>query len=161
MLQSGRLLVWDLMRWMIFINLPNPSSRTRPWGLLSLLTKIRTRSRKIVFLGSRRIRLTTLLSSVIRLPGQCGILNISQPYRPPQPAMGIALVLYDLLDFNISILLCEYSTIHKNMTIFVSLAFSAFYATFHQVNKKLLNYFKVWCNNLLTLTMSPMYHEVY
>jgi hypothetical protein len=26
---------------------------------------------------------------VSRLPGQCGILNISQPYRPPWPVTGI------------------------------------------------------------------------
>jgi hypothetical protein len=30
------ILALDPMRWMIFINLPNPSGRTRPWGLLSL-----------------------------------------------------------------------------------------------------------------------------
>jgi hypothetical protein len=36
MLQTGRSRVWDLMRWMIFINLPNPSGHASPWGLLSL-----------------------------------------------------------------------------------------------------------------------------
>jgi hypothetical protein len=29
-----------------------------------------------------------------RLSTQCGILNISQPYRPPWPVMGIALLYY-------------------------------------------------------------------
>jgi hypothetical protein len=34
---------------------------------------------------SRCVRLTTLRPSVSRLSGQCGVLNISQPCRPPQP----------------------------------------------------------------------------
>jgi hypothetical protein len=37
-----------------FFNIPNPSGRTRPWGSLSEpLTEMSTRSRKIMFLGSR------------------------------------------------------------------------------------------------------------
>jgi hypothetical protein len=35
MLQAGRSRVRDPMRW-IFFNLPNPFSRTRPWGLFSI-----------------------------------------------------------------------------------------------------------------------------
>jgi hypothetical protein len=38
--------------------------------------------------------LRTLPPSVSRLSKQCGILNISQPYRPPQPVTGIALLYY-------------------------------------------------------------------
>jgi hypothetical protein len=38
--------------------------------------------------------LTTLRPSMSRLARQCGILIISQPYRPPRPAMGIAFYIY-------------------------------------------------------------------
>jgi hypothetical protein len=56
------------------------------------LTEINTRNRKLMFLGSK---VTILLPSVSRLSRQCGILNISQPYRPPGPDTGIALLYGD------------------------------------------------------------------
>jgi hypothetical protein len=34
------------------------------------------------------------LTSLSRLSKQCGVLNISQPYRPPLPVMGTALFFY-------------------------------------------------------------------
>jgi hypothetical protein len=40
---------------------------------------------RIVIVG-----LTTSPPSIRRLCTQCGIPNISQPYRPPQPITGIA-----------------------------------------------------------------------
>jgi hypothetical protein len=59
-----------------------------------------TRHRKKYFWGverGRHIRLTTSRLHVSRLPIQCGILNISQPYRPPRPFMGVAFTLYFIL----------------------------------------------------------------
>jgi hypothetical protein len=38
--------------------------------------------------------LTTLPASLSRLTGQCGTLNISQPYRPPRPVTGIAWIFF-------------------------------------------------------------------
>jgi hypothetical protein len=40
------------------------------------------------------MRLTTLPQSMRRLSGQCGILSISQPNRPPRTVAGIALLYF-------------------------------------------------------------------
>jgi hypothetical protein len=41
---------------------------------------------------NKRVELTTLPPSMSRFLRQCGILNISQPYRPARPDTGIALL---------------------------------------------------------------------
>jgi hypothetical protein len=78
------------MMWINFSNLCNPSSRTRPWGLLCLQQKLVPEAESCIW-GAERgrcIGLITLEPCMSRLSRQCEILNISQPYRPPRPVTG-------------------------------------------------------------------------
>jgi hypothetical protein len=62
MLRAGRLRVQVPVKWILFFNLPNPSSRTMALGSTQPLTETGTRN-----LPGRRVRLTTLPPSVNRL----------------------------------------------------------------------------------------------
>jgi hypothetical protein len=56
------------------------------------VTEMSTRIKRIMFLGSKVLsvhRADNLAPSVSRLFKRCGILNISEPYRPPWPVTGI------------------------------------------------------------------------
>jgi hypothetical protein len=69
-------------------------------GFTRLLKELSNRSKKIKFLGVDRdlcVGLTTLPPSVSKLSRECGILNISQPYRPVLSVTGMILLL--LLQF--------------------------------------------------------------
>jgi hypothetical protein len=78
----------------VFLNLPAAPSLE----FTQTLTEMSTRNRRLILLGSwaQSVRRADNLSppSVCRLSIQCGILNMSQPYRPPWPVMDIAFFFY-------------------------------------------------------------------
>jgi hypothetical protein len=55
---------------------------------LQPLTEMSFKSGKVMFLGSRARPVHRADNPISRLPKQCGILNISQPYRHPRPVSG-------------------------------------------------------------------------
>jgi hypothetical protein len=85
-LQAGRSLIRYPARSLNFFNSPNSSGRTMARRFTQSLTEMSTRI--YVFLVVNRlwrVRLTTSPPSVRRFYRQCGILDISQPYRLHSP----------------------------------------------------------------------------
>jgi hypothetical protein len=89
-----------------------------------------TRNKEIIFLGSKAgpVRRADNLTSVSRLSRQCGILNISQPYRPPRPVTGIALPYSTLPHSTLFYPIVPYSTL-PHSTLPYSTPLSPFYPT--------------------------------
>jgi hypothetical protein len=75
--------------------------------------------KKNVFLGVKCgwcVGLTTLPPSMSRLSRQCGIFNISQPYRPQRPVMRIALLFFSICLIWIDILAVMRLALHSRST---------------------------------------------
>jgi hypothetical protein len=111
MLRRNMQYIWTLMlwscgpaiiQWLRHYAISWKVAGSRP-GLLNqfffnLRNEYRKQNNRLMFPGVERgrcVKLTKLLPSASGLFRQCGILHISQPYKPPRPVTGIALLYGD------------------------------------------------------------------
>jgi hypothetical protein len=89
MLQAGRTPV-RVPDEVDFFGLPKPSSHTMALGSTRSLTE--TSTRNLPESKGRPTRKADNLTATCERFRKCGSLDVSQPYRPPEPVTGIALI---------------------------------------------------------------------